>query len=334
MKIQIITIILSIILFQSCKLGTTGTTMNENISAHLKAEIKELDKKVLKAIVENNVEDLKSFMSSKLLEKSGNEIEKLIEKVSGIIESNEYEIIDQYFVQNSTSGLGNTVMSGIDGIDDYVIQYQALNDEMFISLILPENGNDEFLITNIYGKYPEGWKLNILQFGQYTVNSKTAPQLFQQAKIEYEKGYLVDAANNMFLSSRVVNPANKFWKYQKEDEFREFYDKVLKEVNEKHNFPMTISEVKSKPQILTISPFGMNEGYFPMIEYLTKIDLKDTIQTRIENDGIHKKIGKIFKGIDKDKKYIFYKAFSGMPDGKTKVPTYGFVKKLKKENGG
>ncbi len=78
----------------------------------------------------------------------------------------------------------------------------------------------------------------------------------------------------------------------------------------------------------------MNEGYFPMIEYLTKIDLKDTIQTRIENDGIHKIIGDKFKGIEKDKNYIFYKAFSRMLDGKTEVPTYGFVKKLKKENGG
>ena len=333
MKIQTITIILSIILIQSCKLGTTGTTMNENISANLKAEINELDKKVLKAITENNVDDLKSLMSSKLLEKNGSEIEQLIEQVSGIIESSEYKVIDQYFARNSTSGLGNTVMSGISGINDYIIQYQALNDEMFLSLILPENGNDEFLITNIYGKYPEGWRLNILQFGQYTVNGKTAPQLYQQAKIEYEKGYLIDAVNNMFLSSRVTNPANKFWKYQKEDEFREFYDKVLKEVSENYNFPMTISEVKSEPQVLNIFPLGMNEGYFPMIEYLTKIDLKDTIQTKIENDAIHKIIGDKFKGIDKDKNYIFYKAFSRMPDGKTEVPTYGFVKKLKKDNG-
>jgi hypothetical protein len=65
-----------------------------------------------------------------------------------------------------------------------------------------------------------------------------------------------------------------------------------------------------------------------MVEYLTSIDLNDTVRTKVENELIHQSIGHIFKGIDKDKRYLYYKAYNEMPNGTTPVPTYGFVKKL------
>ncbi len=321
-------ILLSLVIFglQSCNVGTSETWKDENIDASLKREIETLDNKVIEAIASNNTMLLKKIMSEKLLEKSGKNIGQLIEQVGRVISSKNFNILNQYHVKNSTTGIGNTVLSGISKENDYIIHYQALNKEIFISIIIPENRLDEFIITNIYGKYPDGWKLNILQFGQYRINGQTAPELYSKAKGEYEKGYLVDAANDIFLSSRVANPANKFWQYQKEDEIKKFYNKVLTEIKSEYSFPLTLEKINTKPQIMNIFPFGMQEGYFPMVEYLTNINLKDTVKTKIENDQIHQSIGKVFKGLDKDKKYIFYKAYNEIPNGKTPVPAYGFVK--------
>ncbi|WP_373397483.1 hypothetical protein V8V91_23450 [Algoriphagus halophilus] len=329
MKNLILFILLIALGLQSCNVGTTGTWKDENIEQSLKTEIARLDEKVLEAITTNNSDLVKSIMSDKLLEKIGKDIDQLIEQAGNVITTTDYRILNQFLATNSTTGLGNTVISGVNGLNDYFILYQALNEEMFISLIIPKNGIDEFIVTNIYGKYPEGWKLNIIQLGQYKVNGKTAPELYSEAKAKYEKGYLMDAANNMFLSSNVSNPANKFWQYQKEDEMKKFYEKVMTEINSEYKFPITIEAIASKPQILTIYPQGTADGYFPMIEYLTNLDLKDTVQTKAEYEEVHSEIIKSFKGIDKDKDYIFYKAFSEMPNGKTPVPTYGFVKELK-----
>lgn len=329
MKNLILLTILSVFGLQSCNVGTTGTWKDENIEQSLKNEIETLDKKVLEAVTTNNIELLKSIMSDKLLEKSGDNIGQLIEQASSVITTTDYKVLNQFQAKNSTTGIGNTIMSGVSELNDYIIHYQALNEEMFISLLIPKSVLDEFIVTNIYGKYPDGWKLNILQFGQYKVNGKTAPELYSEAKAEYENGYLMDAANNMFLSSRVANPANNFWQYQKEDEMKEFYEKVMKEINSKYKFPMTLEAIDSKPQILSIYPQGTADGYFPMIEYLTNLDLEDTLQTKAEYEKIHSEIVKAFNGIEKDKDYIFYKAFSEMPDGKTPAPTYGFVKELK-----
>lgn len=287
-----------------------------------------MDKKVLEAVSTNNASLIKTIMSDKLLEQSSNNIDHLIAQVSNVIKNRDYQILNQFYVKNSTTGIGNTVMSGVSGQDDFVIHYQALNEEMFISLIIPNNGYDKFLITNIYGKYPEGWKWNILQFGQYTIDGKTATQLYAKALLDYDKGYIVDAANNLFLSSQVAHPANNFWQYQKEKEMKQFFESVKTEITTKYTFPLILNEIATKPQIFNVFPAGTDEGYFPMVEYLTNIDIKDTIRTKAENDLIHKSIGQVFKGLDKDKKYVFYKAYSSMPDGKTPVPTYGFVKEI------
>ncbi len=321
--------ILIVLGFQNCSVGSSGTLKDENIEQGIKNEIESLDKKVLEAVAANNVDLLKSIMSDVLLEKSGNNIEQLLKQVSSVITSTDYKILNQYQTKNSATGIGNTIISGVSGLNDYVLHYQALNKEMFVSLLISKSGTDEFLITNIYGKYPGAWKLNILQFGQYKVDGQTAPELYYKAKTEYEKGYLVDAANNMTLCSRVVNPANRFWQYQKESEMKEFYEKVMNEINSKYQFPLTLEAIDSKPQIITIYPQGTIEGYFPMVEYVTKLDLEDTVQTRAEYEKVHAEVVKLFYGIEKDKDYIFYKAFSEMPNGDTPVPTYGFVKELK-----
>ncbi|MEQ9286909.1 MAG: hypothetical protein RIG77_08380 [Cyclobacteriaceae bacterium] len=329
MKHLFLLAILTVLGFQSCNVGTTSTWQDDNIEPSLKNEIEMLDKKVLEAVTTNNSELLKSIMSDKLLEKSGDNINQLLEQAGNVFTTTDYKILNQFQVKNLTTGIGNTVLSGISGLNDYIIHYQALNEEMFISILIPKSAYEEFIITNIYGKYQDGWKLNILQFGQYKIDGQTAPELYSKANNKFDKGYLVDAANTMFLCSQVANPANKFWQYQKEDEMKALQETIMKSVNVEYSFPLTLEKVDSKPKFLTIYPKGIQEGYFPMVEYLTNIDLKDTAATKLENNQIHDLIGQIFNGIDKDKKYIFYKALSEMPDGKIPVPTYGFVKELK-----
>ncbi len=329
MKKLIILAFVAILGFQSCNFGTTGVWKDENIEQSLKNEIQELDKKVLEAVTTGNIKLLKSMMSDILLEKVKDSIDQLIDKTSNLIITTDYKILNQFQTRNSTTGLGNTVLSGMSGLNDYIIHYKALNKEMFISVLIVKGQVDDFTLTNIYGKYSDGWKLNILQFGQYNANGKTAPELYAKAKENYQNGYLTDAAINMFLSSEVANPANKFWKYQNEDEMREFYEEVMPEIKSKYKFPIILEAIESKPQILNVAPQITTEGYFPLVEYLTKLDLKDTTRTKEEYEKVHSEVIKVFNGIEREKKYIFYKAYNEIPNGKTSVPTYGFVKKLK-----
>lgn len=203
-----------------------------------------------------------------------------------------------------------------------------MNKEMFVSLLVIQDHFNEYLITNVYGKHPEGWKLNILQFGHYKIDGKTAPELYLKAKDNFEEGYLLDAVHNMILCSKTARPANEIWEYLNKKEMSEFYYSADKEINQKHPLPITLEMVDSHPQILSLYPQFTEEGYFPMIEYLTTISLEYTLKTKVENEKIQKEIARIFKGIDKDKKYILYTAYNEIPKDTGYVPIYRFVQKL------
>lgn len=323
-------IILTVLTLQSCNLGTSGTWENDNIDKDKKEQIKVLNDKLFKAIISNDVAGVKSLMSDKLLEKGVSDLDKLINQISFSFKANSYRILDEYNVHNSTTGIGNTLPSGISGDNDYVINYQALNKEMYVSLLLPNGLDNELLITAIYGNYDNQWKLNILQFGQYSLFKKTAPDYYKLAKESYNKSYLIDAVNYAGLSRQCLRPANDFFQYQKEKEINEFYDKVMKEVNTKFTFPLTLDNIETKPKVFRIFPEMMNEGFFPMVYYLSDIDLKNTTALKIENEKVKKEVGRLFTGIDKDKKFVFYWAFKEIPDGKKLVEHYGFIDKRTK----
>jgi len=206
-----------------------------------------------------------------------------------------------------------------------VIQYKALNKEMYVSLLLPNGLENDMLLLVIYGKYGNNWKINIIQFGEYSYFGKLAPDYYKLAKDCYNKSYLIDAVNYIGLAKLCLRPATVFFQYQRENEINEFYDKIMNEVNSKYKFPLTIDNIASKPKVFSIFPQMMNEGFFPMVYYLTDINLKDTTALELENEKVKKEVGRLFPGIDQDKKFVFYWAFNEVPDGKKLVEHYGYI---------
>ncbi len=268
-------------------------------------------------------------MSDKLLENAGNNIDKLITNISTSFKTDSYKILDQYNVQNSTTGINNTLTSGTSKNNDYTINYLALNKEMYVSLLLPNGLDSKLLITVIYGNYDDQWKINILNFGQYSLLNKTAPDYYNLAKESYNKSYLIDAVNYISLSKQCLRPANEVFKYKEEKEINDFYDKTINEANSKFTFPITITNIDTKPKIFRIFPQMTSEGYFPMVYYLSSINLHNKEALKIENDKVKKEVGAIFRGIDKNKKNVIYWVFNEMPDGKKLVEHYGFIDKIK-----
>ena len=320
-------IILTVLTIQSCNLSTSGTWKNDHIEKDTREQIKILNDKLFKAITSNDVTGVKALLSDKLLEKGTSDLDKIINQVSTSFKTDSYRILDEYDVHNSTAGIGNTLPSGISGDNDYILNYQALNKEMYVSLLLPNGVPNELLITAIYGKYNNGWKINILQFGQYSLFGKTAPDYFKLAKSSYDKSYLIDAVNYIGLSKQCLRPANDFFQYQKNKEINDFYEKAMQEVNSKFTFPMTLENIDTKPKVFRIFPEMINEGFFPMVYYLSDINLKDTTALKIENEKVKKEVDRLFTGIDKDKRFVFYWAFKEIPDGKKLVEHYGFIDK-------
>jgi len=326
MLLRFLLTIISLVTLTMCTINSSGTWKDETIDHLTRSEIGNLNDQLFNAIRNKNVEALKNLMSDKLLEADGDNLGAIVNDISSAI-SDDYHVMNEFYVKNTSTGTTNILPAGNGDDNDFTIKYQALNEEMYVSLLLTEGKTSGILITAIYGKYGNKWKINIIQFGQYSLFNMTAPEYYKQAKASYGQAYLIDAINLMGLSMKCLSPGNKFFEYKKADEITAFYNKVLDEVKAKYTFPLTLSSIPTQPQIFSVSLEMTDEGFSPIVYYLSNIDLANTPSLTAENEKIKDEIGEIFPGIDQGKKYVFYRAFNEIPDGTREVEHYGFIDK-------
>ncbi|MEZ2335209.1 hypothetical protein AB6735_06220 [Mucilaginibacter sp. RCC_168] len=310
---------------QSCEPTQPGSWKNEQISNPDKFH--KLNDELLKQLKVNDEKQLENIMSNDFI----NTLYKNrhIELVSNRVKVNDYILLDEYYVVNRYIS-GDTISSGVKGPAGYSLTYQGATHEMYFAFFVPKDKTipNQDMIAAVYCKYNYGWKLSQLDVSRYKVNSKTAPELCDQARECYNKGFLIDALN---ISSSAIDCSrpSDLWKYNSEEDMSNFYNKVLREAYGQYKFPVAIKQVSTHPRIIRIMNQTTPEGVFPMIYYVSSIKLKDTTAIKQENENIKKMIGQTLPGIDQDKKYVLYSAFNESPSGIKTVDHFDMIAKLK-----
>jgi hypothetical protein len=305
---------------------------NENVPPDLKNTIVQADKKIIDAIRNDRIEALKAISNKELISVVGeSKFDSLLHGMKFLLWNYDLEYKDQFYVENTAGISPITIFSGFSGDNDYTINYLTTDKKVFVSLIIPKEMVNKFLITLIYGLYGDDWKLNYIQFGQFSVFNKTAIDFYQKARDEFDKGFLIDAGCDLFYGQQCLKPAAQLMQYVKEKEFVELQKKVNSTINSTYTFPIILEQITTQPEILNILPKHDKKEWFPLIKYFSRIPIKDTINLKIENQQIQRNIGMIFKGIDKNKKFIYYNVVNEMPDGSNKeINHYGFIQTLDK----
>ncbi|MEO6851343.1 MAG: hypothetical protein ABI203_03630 [Mucilaginibacter sp.] len=294
-----------------CAPDKPGIYCNEQIKAGKRSDFRDLNAKLFEGLKANNANKLEGIMSQEFI----NDPTKLrqIELLSNRLKEADYDILDEFYIINNPKDK-NTIKVTDRGINNYDLHYDTLTHEIYIVHFIPKKNAVRYMITAVYGKYDYGWKVNKFDLNKYAINGKTAPELFKLAKERYAKNYLVDADDIMGQAIDCARPENE-WKYKEEKEISAFSNKLDGKVNKKYNFPYTITQVRTQPEIFRVENQKTPDGVFPMIYYLSDIKLADTIALKKENKSIQKVIGTVMPGIDKDKKCVLYSVFGLMPDG-------------------
>jgi hypothetical protein len=320
--------------FQSCNNKPADTLANDEIKADIKTEIGRLNDKLFKAIMANDTTVVRSLLSPELIKRGGNKIDTLVASTSKTFNAKAFDVLDQYYTRHHVRREPDTLSLSKGSDSDYQVIYKAMNEEMYTSVLLSKNLPINCLLLVVYGKYNEGWKINILQIGEFTIDGKNSQDYYKLAKKYYDSGELLDASNMMVLTSQLASPAGEFFKYRNEDTLKNFFFKVMDDANKIYKFPFVVREVKSIPQIFSISPEFINEkglrGVYPLIKYRTAIDLDNSKAVQIENDSLRAKIGILFPGVLQNNKYILYQAYNSTTDGKIIGRNFSFIQKTSK----
>jgi len=317
-------LLISVVSLQSCA-DKSGVWKNDKIKSGKKEDFHALNSQVFNLLKANDVKRLGSYLSKELIE--NHYTTRSVELISNSLADYKYDLLDEYYVVNKFRD-NDTIIAARAGKNGYDLYYQGITREMYFSFFLPKTGDNKYMITVAYARYDYGWKISQLDLAPYTINGKTAPELFEMAKQQYAKNYLIDAVNDMSLATSCLRPCD-MWQYPAETEITEFYTKIMTEANEKYKFPFTLTGVPTKPRIIKIYLKTDPGGSFPVVYYFSSIKLADTTGIKRENENIRKVIGNVMPGIDKNNKYIYYSAFNMKPDGKKTMDHFDMTEKLR-----
>jgi hypothetical protein len=322
---RLLLIVFAAAIFQSCDLlDSEKTWRNEHINFDTRMEIKRLDDVLFTAFVNRDVARVKSMLAPKCLEQDGDKIDTLVGTIHSIIQTAHYSVVDEYDVHCTKPGKTNTIESG-KGDEDYTLSYLAMNKETYVSLMLPAGVGNNILILVVYGKYNDEWKINILYFDAYCCNYKTAPQCYKIAKDCYAKSYFIDAVEYMAMAKNCLKPGGVVFEYNKEKEISDYAERIMSEVNLMYHLPITLDSIDTKPKVAAITPQAAHDGVYPMVSYITSIKTSDTAALRKENEKIKPVVSRLFNGIDKDKKYVIYRALNKEPGGNISPKYFIFI---------
>ena len=311
-------------LLQSCS-SEIGSWRNDQIKGSKREDLHELNNKVFNFIKAGDAKGMEGLLSRELLTSSSigaavNNIGHLM-TTDSFTRSEEYYTVNKYIARDSINGPGT-------GDNAYKLIYHAYAQEMYIVFYTPHSKDvqNKQMITAIYSNYNYGWKLSLLEMQPYTLNGKTAPELFKMAKNFYSKHYLMDALNYANMANSTLKPS-AMWLYNIDSDVLSFYDKVKEEADKRYKFPVVLIDMPGKPRILGFFNKMTVDGNFPVISYQTKIRLKDTAAVRKENLQMRKIISVMIPGFEKNNKYIFYQSYNDLPNYSAQVNHFDMVDK-------
>jgi len=314
-----------LILLQACG-ENPGLWRNQQISPGKRDEFNKMNKDILQAFKSGSMDTLGFHLSKELLQDAN--INRRVELVSNQLKAADFELLDEYYiVKDTTNADSNFKITSPVKPNSYTLNSIVPPGENYIALFVQKTGVTKHIISINYFNYNYGWKVSDMEVGPYTVNGKTAPQLFELAKQEYGKHYVVNALNIMQMEQYCVKPIDA-WQYPQEDEMNVFYAMLLNAGNSLYKFPLTLSQIPTHPRIFRVMNQYNDNGAYPMIYYLSTVKLQDTAAIKKENMAVKAIISKMMPGIDKDNKYLLYTIYNQMPNAERSVDHFDITEKI------
>ncbi|MEO3403899.1 hypothetical protein AAFN85_08345 [Mucilaginibacter sp. CAU 1740] len=324
--IKLLGCLLLALLFQSC-LKKSGAWRNGQIPTDKRNDFHKLNQQLFNDLKTDNKNDIR-FLESKEMLSTPYTLREM-EQVGNRLKAADYDIYDEYYIVNKYRS-GDTVVNNSAGINSYTMIYNGIEHEMYIALFTPKSRAlaNQDMITVLYSKYNYGWKITSVSVNPYRINGKTAPELYAVAEAKFNQNKFVDARLTLELALQ-CNAPNDYWRYNHLDNVGKLYQQAVNITMDKYKFPVVIDNVAGQPRIFRMTNQKSDDGWFPVIDYVTRINIKDTTAVKKQNMEIRVAISKMFPGIDEDKKYIFYSACEKSPAGNGTVAHFDMVDKLR-----
>lgn len=243
-----------------------------------------------------------------------------------MFDKSKYRILNEFYRNGLKKGVRVNISSGSSDRHDYVLPVIPQSDEIFVSIGYFDTPDEQMSLILLWMKVADRWLLYNISAGVLMVGHKEMMDWFDEARQHYERGKICDAGLKMMVVDHLLNkqllPLINIHEQEVKSEAREMVSVFRKQLV----FPREVEIIASRPSILQVSPFVLGDTLFPMIQYLSGIDVQDSIALNRECDSLHRVLGQIYEGIDKNNKKIIYLPFDKIPQTNQTRPLHKFYR--------
>ena len=263
--------------------------------------IQQKNKLLVTSLKANDWQKTQALFSEQNLEaQEPEQFEAFVKKAGEALESAEFELFDEFQVKTKDSLTEILIESekyNDQGINNYEIYYGSICKESYVSLLVIDGESRDMMLTAIYGKYGNDWKVDQMYVGELRAEGRTAPELYQEAEEAYVKGELYKAFTLLSLSQITSDPGGVVFSYEIEEEMYTFYDDLFTEVANELKLPSTLDIISTSPALTDIQIVHTTDNkYFPLVSYITHLNITDNQAIEKECDELNEKLPEILPG--------------------------------------
>lgn len=213
---------------------------------------------------------------------------------------------------------------------DFQTTVERVGDEIFISIMQTPDEFHKFIASLVYTRQDDQWKLYKFHIGLYSIADKNAVQWYEDAKSNYDKGYLIPAMFQLQVASNCIQPA-PFLRYKQEAEIADYAKRLQAELNSEYTFPIQLTSLPSNPTIYRLEPQFAEGKMVSTVSYVTSLPLDNTGNLNEEANLMNPLIQDMFPGIGVEATHIVYRAYSEPPiDPNKQYRSHGTLVEVKK----
>ncbi len=303
---------------------------NDEINTEIRNSVHILNERIIESIRNNEPSVMYNLFVEEVKDQGIDNIKSLYSQFSPAIEGKTFELYNEYYVVSQNwRPVQFTVLSETVADSEFYMHVNTAGNNTYISLLKSEGDFKDLVLSFIYVKMNNQWRLHVSHLGIFKIAGKTAIEWFEEAKELSGKGYNIPALLRLSIANQFIKPA-PFIQYAKEKDIIDLSNKIRTKINQKHKFPIQLSNVKNTPEVCYVEPQFVQMDLFPMIKYVTKIPLDKVSELQKEVDAITAELESIFPGITKGVSHIVYVAYSEPPtDPKREYQGYRLTAEVK-----
>ncbi len=306
---------LIVLFLLSCNISTESVVSGNDINLQDRLAVKNKIVQIHTGLQQKDATRLSAMLSDDIKKKSVDytgEIQNVVLK---------FDLDSQNFLRNTIMEclVTNNIFTRVNKIHSDNGRFSVIfpykwKTYIYLFTVASSVPGEKLLVTNIFFKEKDEWKLAAFHIAPYSYNDRNAYDLYTDVSRYFYDGNHLASFIYGKLMMNALKPGGQYLSSDIEEGIQELSIDVGKELRNQVSIPVSVKDVSTHPEIFDLQVRLSGRKGYPFVLYKSAISLKDEWALIKENNKVHEVIERYIPAIKTDFDTVFYAVVNEYPN--------------------